>query len=186
MDDSKIVDLFFERDETAIKKASEKYGKVIRKIAFSIIEDEFLAQECENDAYLTAWNLIPPNEPRDYLLSFLSKITKNIALDKCRAKNSKKRHADIVSLSEELTLCIPSDTDVSSEVDARILGDLISKFLKKQKKETRIIFIRRYWYQDSITEIAKKMNLSENKVKTVLHRTRNKLKKYLTKEGYTV
>lgn len=186
MEDSKIVDLFLARNEKAIKESEKKYGKLIRQIALSITEDHQLSEECENDTYLSAWNLIPPNEPRDYLSAFLSKIVRNISLDRCRAKRSAKRMADTVTLDSELALCLPDGTNISEEIDSRLLGEAISKFLKDQPKEKRIIFIRRYWYQDSITEIAERINISENKVKVTLHRTREKLKKYLKKEGYTV
>ena len=186
MEDSKIVDLFLSRNEKAITEAAKKYGRIIRKIATSITEDSFLAEECENDTYLTAWNLIPPNEPRSYLSAFLTKIARNISLDKCRARRSAKRMADTVSLDDELAMCLPDMTDTSNEVDSRLLGDAISKFLKDEPKEKRMIFIRRYWYQDSISEISLRMSISESKVKVSLHRTREKLKKYLKKEGYTV
>jgi len=186
LEDSKIVDLFLERNEKAIKESEKKYGKLIRQIALSITEDHQLSEECENDTYLSAWNLIPPNEPRDYLSAFLSKIVRNISLDKCRARRSAKRMADTVSLDDELAACLHGDMNVPDEVDSRLLGDAISKFLKDQPKEQRIIFVRRYWYQDSVTEISMRMNISESKVKVTLHRTREKLKKYLKKEGYTV
>lgn len=186
MEDSKIVDLFLERNEKAIKESAKKYGKIIKKITLSITEDEHMAEECENDTYLSAWNLIPPNEPRDYLSAFLTKIARNISIDRCRSKRSAKRMADTLSLDDELAMCLPDGMDVSAEVDSRILGQVISNFLKAQPKEKRIIFIRRYWYHDSVTEISMRMNISENKVKVTLHRTREKLKKYLIKEGYTV
>ncbi len=185
MEDSTIVEMFLARNENAIKATKDKYGSKILNIAQAIVGDSFTAEECENDTYISVWNLIPPNEPKTYFIQFLTKIVRNIALDRCRQRNSVKR-AVTVSLSDELAQCLPSTEDVAATVDARLLGESINKFLKDQPKEIRIMFIRRYWYEDSISEIAEKLDINENKVKVSLHRTRKKLKKHLEKEGYTV
>lgn len=186
MEDSKIVDMYLARDEGAINVTAEKYGNKLKSIASGIVEDEHVAEECENDTYLKAWTSIPPHEPRTYLFSFLAKITRHISLDRCRERNRIKRNFNLIALTSEMELCLPSSEDVSKHVDAKILGALISKFLREQPEEKRNIFIRRYWYMDSISDIANKFNLKESKVKTMLHRLRNDLKDYLTKEGYTV
>lgn len=182
MEDNKIVDLFIKRDEAAIKEVSIKYGSKLNNIAQNILGNISDAQECENDTYMDAWNSIPPNEPKDYLFSFLAKIIRSKALNYYKSRNTLKRKAIIVELSKELEECIAAP-EVDMNISDNEVGRLISKFLRDQKEEARIIFIRRYWYVDSINDIAKMFNISESKVKSSLFRTRNKLRVYLEKEG---
>jgi len=186
LDDSKIVELFLARDETAIKKISEKYGARLRYLAYEIVKDRQTAEECENDVYLEAWNSIPPHEPRNYLYAFLARITRHIALNFCRDRNRLRRSALICELSEEIEQCIPSPNDAECRADDIALGEAINNFLKKMDEEKRNIFVRRYWYLDSITDISKRFGLSESKIKTTLFRCRNLLRKYLEKDGYTL
>ena len=186
MDDNGIVDLFFNRDESAIVHTKEKYGKRIRAISFRITGDEATSEECENDTYLEAWNRIPPNEPRTYLLAFLSKINRNIAINRCVERERLKRKAMIVELSEEMESCISSGCDVEGYYDGIELERAISGFLHNQSKEKRIIFMHRYFYLDSISSIAKRFGYSESKIKTMLFRMRNDLRHYLIKEGFTL
>ena len=183
MDDSTIIDMFLARNEDALKITANKYGKVIRSISCAILGDDFLAEECENDTYLSAWNLIPPNEPRDYFLSFLIKIAKHTALDICRKNQRKKRKCDIVSLTSEIENYLPAAENTHNELEAKMTAEAINSFLRALPKEQRIIFIRRYWYQDSIEEISERLDIGKSKVKVTLHRLRNQLKKYLEKEG---
>ena len=186
MDDSRIVDLYLQRDEDAIKHTAEKYGARLRSLAYSIIKDVRAAEECENDTYLEAWNSIPPHEPRGYLYAFLARITRHITLNSCRANSRLKRKAYICELGDELDHCIPSQDDVECRIDNAALGKAINGFLGSLDVEKRNIFIRRYWYLDSISEISKRFSMSESKVKTTLFRCRNRLKEYLKKEGYDV
>jgi len=185
VDDKDIVDLFIKRDEMAIKEASMKYGSKLNNIAKNILDNEDDAQECENDTYLDAWKLIPPNEPRNYLFSFLAKIIRSKSLNYCKSKNTLKRKAIIVELSKELEECIAAPDSEGNLCDNEI-GSIISFFLRKEKEEVRQIFVRRYWYIDSISDIANRFNISESKVKSILFRTRNKLRFYLEKEGYKI
>lgn len=185
MDDKEIVDLFIGRDQMAIKEASMKYGSKLNNIAQNILDNEEDAQECENDTYLDAWKLIPPNEPRNYLFSFLAKIIRNKSLNYYKSKNTLKRKAIIVELSKELEECIASPDSDGNLCDDEI-GKIISSFLRKEKEEVRMIFVRRYWYIDSISNIANRFNISESKVKSILFRKRNKLRFYLEKRGYKV
>ncbi len=184
MDDETIVGLFLKKDETAIAHTAEKYGRRLRMISQRITADPSVAEECENDTYLEAWHRIPPNEPRTYLLAFLSKIIRNISINRCVERDRLKRRAIITELSIEMEQCIPSSSDVEADLDDIEIGRSISVFLHKQSKEKRIIFMHRYFYLDSISSIADRFDYSESKVKTMLFRMRNGLRKFLIKEGY--
>ncbi len=183
-DDSGIVELFLERNEQALVFAARKYGASLRKIALAVLGDESDAQECENDAYLKAWNSIPPNEPRTWLLPYLSKLVRETAIDRLRKEQAKKRAAQFTELTQEIESSLPSLNDVETEVDGALLSAAISAFLRQQPLQKRNIFLRRYWYMDSVAEIAKRYSVSEGKVKTVLFRLRGDLKDHLKREGY--
>ena len=186
MEDEKIVELYFERDEAAIEKTSEKYGKRLRAVSNGIVRDMETAEECENDTYLEAWNIIPPNEPKTYFYAFLARIIRNISLNCCRKKNALKRNAFVCELSAEMEECIPSPDDMDCRIDDMVFAEIINKFLSELDAEKRKIFVRRYWYMDSVTEISEKLLLSESKVKTSLFRTRKKPREFLEKEGYVL
>ena len=186
MEDSKLVDLFLCKNEAAITQTAEKYGERLRNLANCIVADMGTAQECENDTYLTTWNLIPPHEPRTYLFAFLARITRNIALDRCRERNRIKRNGRLVELTREIEECISGREDVENQVDAEELGRVVSKFLRKKSTVQRNAFIRRYWYMDSISAIAKRFLMSESRIKTMLFRMRKELQEYLEKEGYVL
>ncbi|MBQ6676635.1 MAG: RNA polymerase sigma factor [Clostridia bacterium] len=187
MDDSKIVDLFLARDESAISHIASKYGSGLRNIASKILNDYTAVEECENDTYLTAWNKIPPNEPRTYLFPFLGKIIRCIATDEVRRQNRLKRNAIILELTAEMEECLPSDaSDPDETVNIKELGALITSFLKTCSTEQRKVFVRRYWYFDSIQEISELYGFSKSKVKIILFRMRTDLSAFLQKEGYQV
>ncbi|MDC7286310.1 RNA polymerase sigma factor [Blautia schinkii] len=186
LDDSKIVELYLCRDEAAIKQTSEKFGSRLRSLAYGIVNDQQTAEECENDTYMNAWNSIPPHEPRSYLYAFLARITRHIALNCCRERHRLKRSAFICELSAEMEQCIPSPDDIECRIDDMVLKETINRFLSTLSEEKRNIFIRRYWYLDSIADISKRFALSQSKVKTMLFRIRNELRKHLEKEGYTL
>lgn len=184
MEDSKIVELYLLRDNTAIERTAEKYGKRLRSLSCSIVGDSQTAEECENDTYLKAWNCIPPHEPRSYLYAFLARLIRHISLNCCRDRSRLKRQAFICELSVEMEQCIPSPNDEECGIDDVLFGEAINSFLGALDEQKRNIFIRRYWYMDSITDISKRFALSESKVKTTLFRCRAKLREYLEKEGY--
>lgn len=186
MEDSKIVELYLQRDETAIRQSAEKYGHRLRALAYGIVNDLQTAEECENDAYMQAWNSIPPHEPRSYLYAFLARITRHISLNRCRDSSRLKRSAFICQLSTELEQCIPAADDAACRMDDVALSEAINGFLGKLDGEKRSIFIRRYWYLDSIADISRRFAISESKVKTTLLRCRNQLREHLVKEGYTL
>jgi len=184
LDDNRIVELYLRRDETAIGQTAEKYGKRLRALSYGIVNDEETAEECENDTYMEAWKRIPPHEPRSYLYAFLARMNRNISLNRCRERDSLKRSAHILELSAELEQCIPSPDDVECRIADAELSNAINGFLRLLDDEKRYIFIRRYWYMDSITDISKRFTISESKVKTTLFRCRSRLRQYLEKEGY--
>ena len=186
MNDDKIIELYLMRDEEAIKLTAEKYGSRLRSLAYGIVNNRQTAEECENDTYLKAWNAIPPHEPRGYLYAFLARITRHVSLNCCRARDQLKRRAFICELSAEMEQCIPSPDDSECLMDDAALRNAINGFLGKLSEEKRNIFVRRYWYLDSVADISKRFDLSESKVKTTLFRCRRELRNYLEKEGYTL
>ena len=186
LDDNQIIELYLLRDEEAIRKTTEKYGSRLHSLSYGIVRDRQTAEECENDTYMEAWNTIPPHEPRSHFYAFLARIIRHISLNCCRNRSRLKRSAFICELSTEIEQCIPAPDDISCRVDDMALSDAINGFLGKLDVEKRNIFIRRYWYLDSIADISTRFALSESKVKTTLFRCRNRLREYLEKEGYTL
>lgn len=186
MEDNEIVDLFLRRDETAVKLVTEKYGSRLRALAFGIVKDRQTSEECENDTYMEAWKSIPPHEPRGYLYAFLARIVRHISLNCCRNQNRLKRSAILCELSAELEQCIPTPDDEACRLEEAELRNAINNFLEMMEEEKRNVFVRRYWYADSVAEISKRFSISQSKVKTMLFRSRNQLREYLEKEGYTL
>ncbi len=184
MDDSKIVELYLARDETAIQQTKEKYGKRLRSLSYGIVCDFQTAEECENDTYKEAWSTIPPNEPKSYFYAFLARIVRHISLNCCRDRERLKRSAFICELSAELEQCIPAPDDVECRIDDMVLREAINSFLQTLDEDKRNIFVRRYWFLDSVASISKRFACTESKVKTTLYRCRNQLREYLEKEGY--
>lgn len=184
MEDEKILDMFFARDEQSIQCTDARYGKKLFILANRILFDRQDAEESVSDTYMKAWTTIPPNRPAHFY-PYLAKICRFIAWGKLDWKNAAKRKADIVSLTDEMEQCIP-DQRRCEEMDAREIGKTITQFLQSISPESRLIFMRRYWFCDSIAEIAKRYGISESKVKMRLQRTRNQLAQYLNKEGISL
>lgn len=182
MDDSRIIALYFQRDEQAIRETASKYGVACQKIAMNILSNLQDAEECVNDTYLRTWNAIPPERPQK-LGAFVGKITRHLALDKYKAAHAAKRQADTFALSlDELGDAFPSK-DFHAEEDARAIGDAINSFLRKETETSRKIFVCRYFFGDSIEDICSRFHVSEAKVKSSLFRSRNRLRTHLEKEG---
>lgn len=186
MDDKDIISLFLERNMTAISHTKDKYGKRLIKLAYEITKDVEAAEECENDTYHYAWNAIPPHEPYDYFYSFLTRVTRNTALNYCRSRNCKKHKALVEELTAELENTISGQNNIEEMIDDMSLKKLLNNFLGTLPEQKRNVFIRRYWYMDSVERIAEGYGISVSKVKSILFRCRNKLKNYLEKEGYTL
>lgn len=184
MDDERIVALFLRRDESALGATALKYGQQLRAIAYNLLRDRGAAEECENDTYMSAWSAIPPHEPWGYLFPFLAKITRRLAIDAARARSRQKRCAPLVELTQELEQCLPSSSDTPREVDGVLLMEKVGAYLRTLPEERRNMFIRRYWYLDSVKEVAAFFGATQGRVKTTLHRVRRDLREYLIKEGY--
>lgn len=184
MDDNLIVDLFWQRSEQAISEASGKYGALCVKIAYGILGNSQDSEEIVNQAYLNLWNAVPPTRP-DPLLPFLAKIVRNLAINRLKADHARKRNPGEFTVSlDELDECIP-DTK-SAQSGSGEIRDCLNSFLEGQKRTVRSIFILRYFYCESIEEISEKTGYSEGKLKSLLFRTRKKLKSYLESEGISV
>ncbi len=180
MEDRQIIAMLFQRSELALKEIDYKYGKLLFKISDNILRCKEDSRECVNDTYLVVWRTISPNNP-DPFVSFVCRITRNISLKKLREKTALKRSSvdlPVYELEYEL-----KDLSFEEKIDARALGRLIDRFLDTVDEESRVVFIKRYWFSDEIEEIAKEMGLSESNVYQKLSRTRKKLRKYLEKEG---
>ncbi len=181
MEDREIIDLYFARDEQAIVETERRYGKLCHKLARRIIGNEQDAEECVNDVYLGVWQAIPPERPRS-LAAFVARVTHNLSVARLRYRMAAKRNPDVLVSLSELEEIIP-DPAAFEELEDRDVGQWISEFLYTEEEDVRHIFVRKYWYFDSITEIAETFGYSESKVKSILFRTRNKLKLYLTEKG---
>ncbi|MCR5648827.1 MAG: RNA polymerase sigma factor [Oscillospiraceae bacterium] len=183
MEDHRIVDLYWARSEKAISETADKYGRYCYSIAFNILHSNEDSEECVNDTYLNAWNAMPDQRPSK-LCAFLGRITRNLSLKRWEKYTAEKRGAGQVPLVlDELQECVPAAGRTDHIVDDLVLADLLNRFLASLNEEKRRIFMRRYWYLSSITEIATDFSVSESKVKMSLLRSRNELKLLLEKEG---
>ncbi len=184
MEDSKILELFFARDEEAIRQTQKTYGGRLHHLAEGIVKDKQDAEESVSDTYLKAWETIPPQKPT-YYFAYLAKLCRHFALGRLDWNNAKKRKAEVVSLTQEMEGCIP-DSRREVELSGKELGQLLDRFLRQQRPENRMIFLRRYWYVDTVGEIARRYGISESAVSMRLNRTKQKLKVFLEQEGVSV
>ena len=184
MEDSKILELYFARNEDAIRHTDDTYGRRLYHLADSIVKNGQDAEESVSDTYMRVWDTIPPQKPQHFF-AYLAKICRNFALKKLDWKKAVKRNAEVVSLTEEMEMCIP-DQSRDRELEARELGMLLDRFLRTLTPENQMVFLRRYWYVDTIAEIAARYGISESAVQMRLNRTRAKLCTYLEKEGINV
>lgn len=184
MDDGQLVELYLQRDQEAIRLSAQLYGARLRALAQGIVGSPQTAEECENDTYWAAWRAIPPHEPRGYLYAFLARITRHLALNRCRDEQRLKRGGTVYQLSAELEQCIPVPDDCLCRLDELALEQALNGFLAGLTAQKRWLFLRRYWYMDSIADISRRSGLSQGRVKTGLFRLRQQLRDYLVKEGY--
>lgn len=185
MDDKRIIDLLWLRDEAGLEATKQKYGRLCYSVAYNILGDTRDSEEAVNDTYLGVWNSIPPHRP-DILSSFIIRITRNVSLKLFRRKTAEKRRSNVGESIEELGECIPDTANVDSVLEAKELSVYIDRFLRELKESDRIVFLRRYWFCDSIADIAKRFGASEGKIKMQLCRTRQRLQKYLSEEGVSI
>ena len=181
-EDQKIIDLYWNRSENASTETAVKYGRYCTSIAYGILKSREDAQECVSDAYLTAWNAIPPRRPAD-LGTYLGKITRNLSIDRLRTRNRDKRGGGEMPLAlEELEEVVVGSDSPESEAIRKELAASMNRFLRKLTVQERYVFVRRYWYLDSLADIAKNTGFSGSKVASMLFRLRGRLKKQLIKE----
>ncbi len=183
MEDQEILALYRERSEAAIAETAAKYGSYCHTVAYNILHNEEDAGECLNDTWLRAWNAIPPKQP-DCLGAFLARITRNLALNRYQKQHAGKRGQGQTELAlEELKDCLFLPDSVEDRIEEQLLAQSVERFLRGLPKQRRTIFIRRYWYLYSVSQIAAQYGMSENKVALLLFRMRRQLKSHFEKEG---
>ena len=182
IDDHSVIELYFARDERAIRETSDKYGKLCQNIARNILGNAQDAEECVNDAYMGVWNAIPPAHPDD-LCAFVCRVVRNVSLKRLRALTRQKCSRELTVSLSELEEILPDEAVDGREGE---ISAAISAFLREQSEQVRGVFIRKYYFFDSVQAIAKRYGFSQSKVKSMLYHTRKKLKEYLNKEGITV
>lgn len=186
MEDSEIVALLTERSEQAVSAVSQKYGRYCKKIALNILQNNEDADECVNEALMRLWNSVPPNSP-PVLPLFLARIVKSVAYDRLRYSQREKRGGGETALVlDEIAECVSGNTSVEDELEQKELQAAINGFLKRLNAKHRRMFLLRYWYCFSVSEIAERLGTSENSVSVTLNRVRRKIKEYLTKRGYDI
>ena len=184
MNDLNIIELYFARNEEAIKQTDIKYGRLCHSIAYNILNNNEDSEECVNDTYIGVWNAIPPTKPSNFM-AFVCKITRNLSLKRLESMTRQKRSQPTLISLDELAEVL-SDESISDGMSDKNIGKVISDFLRKEKSEIRNVFIRKYYFFDSISDIARRYGFTESKVKNMLHHSRTKLKKYLIKEGIEI
>lgn len=184
MKDNEIIELYWKRDEQAIAESENAYGAYCYTVANNILHNYEDSQECVNDTWFRSWNLMPPQKP-DYLSLFFGKITRNLCFDRWRKNHAQKRvEQEMHLVLDELQECIPASYDVEQEILAEELGLAVNQFLGTLKKRDREIFLRRYYYVESVFSIASRYEIKESNVLVILSRVRKKLEQFLKKEGY--
>lgn len=186
MQDEDIVALYWQRDEAAIQKTEQKYGAYLTKIAYNVLANFEDSEESVNDTYLKAWSSMPPHWP-GVLSTYLGKITRQLSIDIFRKRNSEKRKTSAYAVSlAELEECVSGGDTTDEQADLHLLADSISAYLRTLSPEARNAFIVRYYFMDSLREVADYFGMSESKVKSLLYRTRVGLKSYLEQEGFVL
>lgn len=184
MNDEQITELLFDRDESGIAAMRESYGRLLKSVAYNILHSEQDAEECESETLLRAWNSIPPARPQR-LAAYLCRIVRRLALDRYDYNTAAKRSGEVLPI-DELEECIGGRTDAEELLTENELTRLLNEFLMSQDYNTRVIFMRRYWFGDSTKEIAKRLHAGESMVKSRISRTLKRLREYLRKEGYDI
>ena len=184
MEDREIIELFNCRSETAVKAASEKFGRLCRKIIFNILKNKEDCEECENDTYMKLWNTIPPQQPKR-LTAYIARIAKNTALSKYRDQHREKRGGNEIDLVfDELSELTPSSHSTEALTENREAVQAVNEFLGQLPKEKRVIFVRRYWYCHSIKDIAESLNITPSNASAILSRTKSALKDFMKERGF--
>lgn len=186
MEDIEIIDLYRSRSENAIAESEKKYGRYCFTVANNILSNREDSGECVNDTWLHTWNVIPPQCP-DRLKLFFAKITRRLSIDRLKSRNSQKRGAGQLALAlDELEECVPGNSHVEDTLNEKLLTECIEAFLRNISNRDRQFFLRRYFFTESVSDIASGFKVSENVVSVSLYRTRAKLKKHLEMEGFSI
>ena len=183
MTDEAIINLFFARDHQAVAELSGKYGPACLKLSRGILGDLRDAEECVNDAYLAVWDTVPPQRPQP-LLTYLCRIVRNLSVKRYHTNTAAKRNSTYDAALDELELCVPAPSTVEDEFAAGELSALLDRFLGTLKQDDRVLFVRRYWYADSVGELAARFHITSHNTTVRLARIRDRLRLYLKKEGY--
>lgn len=182
MNDSEIIDLFFERSEQAIVELSKKYGNICKHISINILNDPLDVEECINDAYLGIWNSVPPQRP-NLLLAYVCRVVQNLSIKRYHFNTAEKRNSKYSLALDELEECIAAPNNNETDREVPLLDEIIDNFLSTLSRDNRVMFIRRYWFSDSISEIAGLFGIPEHNVSARLCRIRKRMREYLTKKG---
>ena len=182
-EDWELIELYLARDEAAIAGTEKKYGRLLTALSERITENFSDAQECVNDTYLGAWNSIPPHRPYDYLYAFLARIVRHLSLDRVKYRTRERRAAVVIELSAEMEACIPAPDDEPAAWTDERFAEVLDAFLANEKPLARRIFLRRYWFMESVKTVAARFGISESRVKSSLFRSRERLRAHLEKEG---
>ncbi len=185
MEDKHIIALFFARSEQALVALAEKYDRLCKKIARNILKNEQDSEECVNDGYLGAWETIPPQEP-DPLAAYVCRLVRNAAVNRYHANTAQKRNSFYDVSLDELEDCLSGGDTLDEEIAVQELGELLNCFLETLSQENRVLFLRRYWFADSVNDIAERLQMNSNSVSARLFRIREKLRAYLEEQGVQV
>lgn len=185
MDDDQIVELYWNRKEEAIKESDVKYGKLLQQISFHILFNQQDSEECVNDTYCKVWEAIPPQKPTS-LRAYMGRIVRNLSINRWYENRAQKRGGDTNVLLSELSECIPASDTVETEIDEKELTQLMNTWLLELSQDDRVLFLRRYWYTDSVKDLAKECNTSQNIMAGRIYRLRQRLKAFLLKEGIVI
>lgn len=185
MDDEKIIELFFARSELAIKELDSKYGKVCFQLSYNVLNNRLDAEECVNDSYLGLWNTIPPQRPNP-LLAFVCKIVRRYSIMRHRANTAMKRNSIYDLAVDEIEHCLAAPVTVEGTIEAKTLARIIEEFLDTLSVENRVIFLRRYWFSDTYSDIAQRIGITEKNVSVRLTRTRKQMREYLIRREVLV
>ncbi len=185
MDDSMIIEMYWNRNENAIEETNKKYGSYCFAIANNILNSKEDSDECVNDTWLRTWNVIPPKKP-DRFRIFLARITRNLSFDKYKSRHTSKRNGEMLYILDELSECISGGNTTDDEINMKLLSESINSFLNTVSERDRAVFLRRYFYAMPVAEIADKMDITANNASAILSRLRNKLREHLTREGFDI
>ncbi len=185
MEDFQIINLYWNRDEEAVRETAEKYGRLLQHVSYQILSDYEDSEECVNDTYKRAWDSMPPQKPSS-LSAYLGRIIRNLSINRWHQKHAKKRDSGAAVLLSELSDCVPAGQTPEEAIEGAMLTEIIGGWLETLSREDRVLFVRRYWYCDNLEKLAKEYLTTANKLAGRLFRMRKKLREVLEKEGVII